>query len=48
MKQILKSQVFLWAIVLSTTLIFQECRTNKCDGCPAMKKKVRKQSKGSI
>lgn len=48
MKQIFKSHVFLWAIVLSVALIFQECKVNKCDGCPAMKKRVKKQSKGSI
>jgi len=48
MRPIFKSRFFLIAILLVSALVLQECKTNKCDGCPAMKKKVRKSSKGSI
>ncbi len=48
MKSILKNRIFFIAILLISAMALQECRANKCDGCPAMKKKVRKQSKGSI
>jgi hypothetical protein len=48
MKAFFKNRIFLVAMLLVSALMLQECKVNKCDGCPAMKKKVRKATKGSI
>jgi hypothetical protein len=47
-KNYFPKRIFVIAILLASAIVFQECKTNKCDGCPALKKKVRKSSKGSI
>ena len=48
MNHLFKSRFFVMVILLAGAIAMQECKVNKCDGCPAMKKKVRKATKGSI